>query len=103
MSTKSQLRESPRGERDRPAESGLSTVLGQALGPARLPTPNAVECIRLIDCVGNDPELAGVLAALMQRACADPELWTSLQQVAAILEVGPARRRASRRPFSVKA
>ncbi len=53
-----------------------------AAGPHRLPTPSAVECARLIDFVESDPEFARILAALMQRACVDPELWTSLQQVA---------------------
>ncbi len=80
--SKSQRRQSPPhpiSER----EEAQSTVLGQALGPHRLPTLSAVECARLIDFVESDPELVRVLAALMQRACVEPELWTSLQQVAA--------------------
>ncbi len=76
--SKSQRKKSLRGEQDRPS------VLSQALGPCRLPTPSAVECARLMDCVGSDPELARVLAVLMQRACVDPELWTSLQQLASV-------------------
>ncbi len=79
--SKSQRREShPISDR----EEAQSTVLGQALGPCRLPTPSVVECARLMDCVGSDLELARVLAALMQRACVDPELWTSRQQLASV-------------------